>query len=316
LRPTLNSRSAQGLAFSRVGRDSSGEPQNSASAAGSAAVTRAARGCAGPLRPQEPDHDVKPPRASNLPPPVNADARGWALFLDVDGSLVEYADSPDSVALARETVILLDELHRLLDGAVAILSGRRLVDIDRMTAPLILAASGLHGVERRRGDGTVLRRVPDAQAQACMRARCVELARRHPRAVVEDKGSCIALHFRAAPELEPALRDGAAWVVEGCSGKYEVQPGVRVFELKPVGSDKGSALADFLREPPFAGRVPVAVGDDHTDEHAFEAAHAAGGFGVCVGSRVSHGASYVLREPSAVRAWLAELRAAMTAIPA
>ena len=259
---------------------------------------------------------MKTPRASNLPPPVHADARGWALFLDVDGSLVEYADTPDSVSLARDTVMLLDDLERMLGGAVAILSGRRLVDIDRMTAPLILPAGGLHGVERRRHDGTVLRRVPDAQAQACMRARCAELAKRHPKTVVEDKGSCIALHYRAAPELEAALREGADWVVEGCRGNYEVQPGVCVFELKPVGSDKGNALADFLGEAPFAGRVPVAVGDDHTDEHAFEAALAAGGFGVCVGTRVSHGASYVLSGPRAVLDWLAELRAAMAALPA
>ena len=144
---------------------------------------------------------VRPPSAANLPPPVHADARGWALFLDVDGSIVEYADTPDAVSIARESVALLDDLERRLTGALAILSGRRISDIDRMTAPLILPAGGLHGVERRRADGTLLRRMPDADAQACMRARCGELARRHPRAVVEDKGSCIALHFRAAPEL-------------------------------------------------------------------------------------------------------------------
>ena len=259
---------------------------------------------------------MKSPRASNLPPPVHANARRWALFLDVDGSLVEYAEAPDTVSIPREAVSLLEDLSDLLDGAMAILSGRRLSDIDRMTAPLILPAGGLHGVERRCADGTLLRRVPDADAQACMRERCGELARRHPKAVLEDKGSCIALHYRHTPELEAALREGADWVVEGCRGSYEVQPGVCVFELKPVGSDKGSALNHFLREPPFAGRVPVAVGDDHTDEHAFEAASAAGGFGVCVGPRVSHGASYVLPGPRDVLEWLGELRAAMSGLTA
>ncbi len=234
------------------------------------------------------------------PPPPSAD---WALFLDVDGCLLDFADTPDGVFVPPELPVKLAALARGLDGALALVSGRSLACLDRLFAPLRTAAAGLHGIERRSADGwlrTTSRRDP---ALATIREEAGALLAAHPDAWIEDKGATLALHWRRAPQAAPALQAFAQAALARLPG-YRLQPGDHVIELRPDGDDKGSAIAVFLEEPPFRGRLPVFTGDDRTDEHGFAVVNANGGISVLVGARQDSVARYRLPSPMAVREWL------------
>lgn len=237
------------------------------------------------------------------PPPLPRPDQAWALFLDVDGTLVGFAEDPDEVRVPTPLRTTLVSLHALLDGALALVSGRRLYDLDRLFGPPLVAAAGLHGLQRRRGDGSEDSSQPDVAQVDAMHREVAALAVRLPHLRVEDKGTCMALHFREAPAIAAAVADAANRIVDGLSG-YDVQPGNRVVEIKPAGMDKGRAVAAFLAEPPFAGRVPVYVGDDLTDEHAFTTVNARGGISIRVGDRAPTRARCTLSDPAAVDAWL------------
>lgn len=236
-----------------------------------------------------------------LPPP----SPDVALFLDVDGTLVDIAPRPEDVRTGAALVHLLARVAGRLGGAVALVSGRPLAGLESLFAPLQLPAAGLHGLERRTADGRVVRAAYDAAAFVAARERLDAFVRRHPGLRLEDKGAAVAVHFRGAPALEHEV----ARVFESLAGElgpeFHVQPGLLVRELKPSAADKGTALAAFMAESPFAGRIPVAVGDDLTDLDAFRAAGALGGYGVAVGDRVA--ARWQLPGPRALRAWLARL---------
>lgn len=242
-----------------------------------------------------PAHPILP-----LPP---APADDWALFLDVDGCLLEFADTPDSVVVPDGLPDILNRLGERLGGALALVSGRGLKSLDTIFAPLKLTASGLHGLERRGHDGEV--RAPEPPpgfADLLDEARAVAAA--YPGAVIEDKGVNIGLHWRRAPGAADALRLFAEAALERMPG-YRLQPGDHVLELRPGGSDKGSAINAFMQEAPFAGRRPVFAGDDLTDEHGFVVVNAEGGMSVLVGDRADTVATHALADPRAVYAWLA-----------
>lgn len=242
------------------------------------------------------------------PPPLASD---WALFLDVDGTLLDFANAPDAVQVAPALLDALAALQRRLDGAVALVSGRTLEQVDALFAPLQLPAAGLHGLQRRAARGAE----PPAQVPAALlrlREEARALVARYPGALVEDKGPSLALHWRGNPEAAPALRALAAAAMPSLPG-YALQPGDHVIELRPQGADKGSAIDAMLEAAPFQGRRPVFIGDDHTDEHGFEIVLARGGIAVLVGDRQPSVARHGLRDPDAVRAWL--LAAAHAAPP-
>lgn len=232
------------------------------------------------------------------PPPFSDD---WALFLDVDGTLLDFADAPHRVHVDPDMLEALDVLHRRLDGALALVSGRPLEQLDHLFAPLRLPAAGLHGLEHR-GDGPAAR--PPTPLRT-LRGEARTLALRHPGAVVEDKGATVALHWRGNPEAEPAMRALAEAAIAWLPG-YSLQPGDHVLELRPKGANKGAAVARMLDNAPFAGRTPVFVGDDHTDEHGFEAVLAHDGIAVLVGDRQPSCARHGLASPAEVRSWLVE----------
>ena len=215
------------------------------------------------------------------PPPFST---RWALFLDVDGTLLEHAPRPDEVRVEARLLTLLGDLMRAGGGAIAMISGRSVADIDRLFAPLVIPVAGQHGTERRAADGSLHVHSPAADRidEAC--ARLAQLHEKYPDLVVEHKGATLALHFRLAPELgilaEHEMRSIAAGLGEG----YELQAGKFVYEIKPSGRDKGSAIAEFMMEPPFAGRVPAFLGDDLTDEYGFALVNASGGHSIKVGS--------------------------------
>lgn len=240
-----------------------------------------------------------PIRARAAPPPP---ADGWALFLDVDGCLIDLAATPDAVIVAPGLSAQLAALSLRLDGALALVSGRAIVTLDRLFAPSTFHAAGLHGVERRLVGG-------DAQAPAVppqladIRAEAQRRADAHPGALVEDKGAAIALHWRGAPDAEHDLQAFAMHALLRLPG-YRLQHGQCLVELRPDHADKGSAIAAFMASPPFAGRVPVFAGDDLTDEAGFSVVNAMGGISVLVGDRERSAARHALADPSAVRAWL------------
>jgi trehalose 6-phosphate phosphatase len=235
-----------------------------------------------------------------LPPPP-AIAPDWALFLDVDGTLLDFADAPDEVRVDPALVDTLAVLHGRLDGALALISGRSLDQLDRLFAPLQLPASGLHGLQRRDdGHRHMLARPP---ALDVVLKSAQALAAKYPGAIAEDKGTTLALHWRGAPAAEEPLHEFATSALIDLPG-YHLQPGNRVIELRPDGAHKGEAVVAMLATPPFLKRRPVFVGDDLTDEHGFKAVTCHGGFGVLVGCRQPTAARYRLHDPAAVRAWL------------
>ncbi len=232
----------------------------------------------------------------------------WCLFLDVDGTLLEYAQAPDSVTVPAGLVAELDRLFAALNGAVALVSGRRVSQLDRLFAPLRLPAAGVHGLERRSAGGIVQNAPVDAARLGLAREALQALVAMHPGLLLEDKGGALALHTRGAAQLEPLVRSNAYRIAGELGAPYHVLEGYMVFEIKPLVPDKGTAIESFLAEPPFAGRMPVFLGDDITDRAGFEAVSRCGGIPIAVGARVS--APWKLADVRAVRQWLGALPAA------
>ena len=228
-----------------------------------------------------------------------------ALFLDVDGTLVEIAPRPEDVRASEALRGQLRRLVRRLDGAVALVSGRSLQDLDRLFGPLVLPAAGQHGVELRPRAGRTVRAAVDEAALGRARGALDAFVARHSGLRLEDKGAALAVHFRAAPLLESAVDATMTALAASLGPGFHVQRGLLVRELKPRAVDKGTALRALMADEPFAGRVPIAVGDDVTDLDAFRAAAELGGFGIAVGDRIS--APWQLAGPCALRAWLAML---------
>ena len=228
----------------------------------------------------------------------------WAFFLDIDGTLLDIAETPDAAEAGRREKSLVRKLHEAAGGALALVSGRSLAAIDELFAPLKIAAAGQHGVERRDACGRVHRgRYPLARLERAAGS-VRDFAAAHDGLVFEDKGASFALHYR----LAPALADAAERVVRNAAASLgdwvEVQVGKMVIEIKPVGRDKGVAIEEFLCEPPFVERTPVFIGDDVTDEDGFRVVNRAGGHSIKVGEGRTQ-ARWQLADPSAARAWLA-----------
>lgn len=230
-------------------------------------------------------------------------ARRVALFLDIDGTLIELARRPDEVVVPARLVTALARLHAVLDGALSLVSGRAIRQIDALFAPLELPCAGVHGAERRDCKGKIHRLAPGAARRLDLaRASLSHFVAAETGLLLEDKGSSLAVHFRARPELaaivERRLEEVASLVGEG----FRIQESVLVREIVPTNARKGDAVEAFLAEAAFAGRIPVFVGDDVTDLDAFAAVERHGGRAIAVGIRLP--ASWRLPSPSAVLDWL------------
>jgi trehalose 6-phosphate phosphatase len=227
----------------------------------------------------------------------------WAWFLDLDGTLLEIAETPEAVGLGSDEKLLLQDLQIKAGGAVAVISGRALARIDELLSPLKLPAAGQHGVERRDAQGVRHRHRFPANVLRPVAVGIRSFAARHQGLVFEDKGASVALHYRKAPQLALAARAAVREAAGPLGEAVEVQDGKMVVELKPAGCDKGKAITQFMQEAPFAGRTPVFLGDDVTDEYGFRVVNAMGGHTVKVGEGPS-AARWRLDNPAAARAWL------------
>lgn len=239
----------------------------------------------------------------HLPPPpsLGDDA---SLFLDLDGTIVEVAPEPAAIVVDEDLRRLLLRIQQRLAGRLAILTGRSLANMDCHLDMPELAAAGSHGLERRRADGSAQSVAPSDQVEAATEA---VQAFAEPRGlVVERKPGGVAVHYRQHPAFELAVTQEIEAV--GKDHGLDVQEGSMVRELRLPGPDKGDALNSFMRESPFSSGRPIAVGDDLTDDHAFKAATALGGFGILIGDREGSAAQYGLRNVAALRTWLGETR--------
>ncbi len=240
-------------------------------------------------------------------PPPRFDAP-IALFLDLDGTLIDIAARPELVHASAALLDLLKHAHRKLDGALAVVSGRSIVDIDRILAPLRLPAVGIHGLEYRiHGRDPVHSDAPPLPEPLIERVE--DFVRQHDGLLLELKGhTSIAIHFRAVPELEHMTSTFLEQELENLDSGYSLQQGKMVLELRPAGATKGTGIDRLMAEAPFAGRRPVFVGDDVTDEDGFVAVNAAGGESVRVGNPNGRTAAhYGLADVAAVRNWISTL---------
>lgn len=230
--------------------------------------------------------------------------RGWALFLDFDGTLAEIAEHPDAVAVDPALPPLLSELQAMLDGALALVSGRPISFLDARLAPFHGDAAGLHGTERR-VRGTLHSCRPDEfpDLRRCV-ARLHALYDATPGVIVEDKGCTVAVHWRLAPERESEVRASVAALADALGDGYRVQYGKAVAEILPAASGKGEVIARFLDEAHYRGRRPIFVGDDLTDEDGFRAVNARDGISIRVGAGETV-APRRMPSPTALREWLA-----------
>ncbi len=206
-----------------------------------------------------------------------------AFFFDFDGTLVELAARPDAIQVPPSLPSLLRELYLLSQGAVAIITGRAIANLDAYLRMPELPAAGLHGAERRDARGE-MQRTGFANARlAQMEHVLAELVQRNTGLLLESKGAALALHYRNAPEHEPIAREAVQQLVAAHADAYELQAGKMVYEIKPKGVNKGGALQAFLSESPFTGRTPFFAGDDLTDEYGFVVVNARNGWSIKVG---------------------------------
>ncbi len=241
----------------------------------------------------DPEHRLRPP------PPVLD--RSDALFLDFDGTLADLAQRPDAVETAPGLVETLGRLARMLDGALAVVSGRPVEDLDRFLAPLKLPLAAEHGAVLRLADGRVRRADPPDLNEALQIAR--DLAKSRHGLIIERKSASVALHYRQAPEHERACVDALDRIAKD-NRELELLRGKCVIEIRRAGIDKGGAIATLMSSPPFAGRRPVFAGDDVTDEAGFTCVQSIGGLGIKVGPGQTV-AMHACESPHEFRIWLA-----------
>ncbi|MBA3595793.1 MAG: trehalose-phosphatase [Methylibium sp.] len=224
-----------------------------------------------------------------------------ALFLDFDGTLTPIMLRPQDVEVGAWLVPTLRSLQSRLNGALAIISGRPLSELDAFLAPLRLPAAGVHGVERRDAQGRT--RVQAGAPPADVLYTVERVVARYPELRLERKPSALALHYREAPHLGDVCQQTLLAAVRPHQEDWTVLLGKCVVEFKPKRATKAHAVIEFMESEEFAGRVPLFIGDDATDEDGFTAVQAAGGAGVKVGPGPS-GALHRLADPDAVRVWL------------
>jgi trehalose 6-phosphate phosphatase len=256
---------------------------------------------------QSPKLSDTPITRLSVPPGPPADPHTSAIFLDIDGTLLDIAPTPLEVRVSDELRATLASLFKTFGGAVAFVSGRPVAEMDRLFHPLRLAAVGGHGAEIRFARDSEIRRSKIASLDDELRTAFARIGRIGEGVIVEDKGYSLAIHYRLAPQLGGEIMKGVAAICknERCDS-LEILPGKLVVEIKPGGYDKGTGLREMMSVPPFTGRKPIFIGDDVTDNAAFAVLPDFGGTGFSVGGVVP-GTSFNFDGPQDVRRWLRHL---------
>ncbi len=239
-----------------------------------------------------------------MPHTTSLNEGGWALFLDVDGTLLEIAETPQDVQVPDSLKQLLQDLELRLHGALALISGRSLSNLDQLFSPLRLCASGTHGCERRDINGALTVPAIDATRLAAARAELHHFVNQHPGLILEDKHYGLAMHFRRAPQFGVPVQNKMRAILESLGPDFTLQAGKCVFELRPAAWNKGVSVTTFMQELPFRNRTPIYIGDDVTDEDAFAAVNAMQGMSIRVGETIDSYARHRLRGVSEVLRWL------------
>jgi trehalose 6-phosphate phosphatase len=240
-------------------------------------------------------------------PPALDTGNSLAIFLDFDGTLVNIAERPDLVQVPESLLTTIQQVHDELDGALALISGRSIADLDTLLAPLQLPIAGVHGVEHRDGSGA-LHSVSSSTIPEAVRERLTALVARDQTLILEDKGNSLALHYRQSPARESLIRAELQEIYTNLGQDFVLQDGKMVLELRPAGANKGTAIRKFMADSPFAGRKPIFIGDDITDEDAFHVVNQMNGYSVKVGpGEMESCARYELENVEAVRDWLQPL---------
>lgn len=239
----------------------------------------------------------------HVPPP--AASLDWAYFLDVDGTLIDIAESPDAVIIDASLLDLIARLHKQSGGAMALVSGRAISDLEQLLASLRLPLAGQHGLERRDATGRLWIHAASPEAKCAIKEALIPVLTQHSGLLLEDKGLTMALHYRRAPQLAYYVQRLLERLAHDANAGLEVQHGNCVAEIKPSAIDKGTAVAEYLGEMPFKDRRAVFIGDDLTDEHGFAEVNRLDGISIKVGKGPSC-ARYRLPDVAAVRRWLGE----------
>jgi len=230
--------------------------------------------------------------AASLPPIERA-----ALLLDLDGTLLDLAPAPDLVVVPEGLPEALLGLRTRLGDALGVISGRPVEQVDALFPDIPFAVAGEHGGALRRAPGAPIERLPLPELPARWIAAAERLAEARPGVLLERKRRGFTLHYRAVPQHAEALRLAVADLLAGHADRFALLPAHMAWEVRPIGADKGKAVAEIMAREPFAGRRPVFIGDDVTDEDAIAAAQAVGGIGLRVPEAFGDAAG--------VRAWLA-----------
>ena len=240
-----------------------------------------------------------------------AASKNWALFLDIDGTILDIAPTPDAVAVPPGLLQILENVSDVLGGAVAFVSGRPINWIDRVFEPLRIAAAGQHGAEIRLSGRDTVHPTVELPDLHLLRSRVAAIAATMPGVLVEEKTFGVALHYRSVPERSVELRDRLDALLTELKSDLHLLTGKMVFEIKAMAAWKERAIEIFMEVEPFLGRTPVVLGDDKTDEGAFKASLRRGGYAIQVGPGASTVATGFIQSPAAVRDWLSRLPSAL-----
>lgn len=241
------------------------------------------------------------------PAPLPDPSDPIALFLDFDGTLVHIVERPDLAHVPQALLTTLRDAHRALGGALALITGRSIESLDELLEPLRLPAAGVHGMEFRESGGDIVT-LDAPPLPGWARQEIAALTSSDPGLLLEDKIHGIALHFRQAPAQEDRVRRAMKSLAERLGAEFAVQDGKMVVEIRPRCASKGTAVQRFMSREPFVGREPVFIGDDVTDEDAFQVINDMGGYSIRVGDPTAGTAArYRIPDVNAVREWLAPL---------
>jgi trehalose 6-phosphate phosphatase len=231
----------------------------------------------------------------------------WAFFLDVDGTLLELASHPDAVVLKPQLTETLDLLRMSINGAIAFISGRSIIDVDNLFKPLRLPIAGQHGLERRDYQNEIhYHKSPNGEMKNARQV-LSSFADDNQGILIEDKGISLAVHYRQAPELKNKLDVLLKKLIDRLGDDFHLQQGKMIYEIKPGGKNKGIAIEEYMQESPFRGRIPVFIGDDVTDEDGFRSINKMHGHSIKVGCGNSE-AHWRLPDSDSVLEWLMAYR--------